>query len=126
MIDIDHFKDYNDRYGHSAGDKVLLGIADIIRNNIRESYTVARYGGEEFLVILPNTDKPDARAVAEKIKEDISRHPFILRRQDTRVTVSCGVAAYSNNIKEKEELLKEADFCLYKAKREGRNKVCVA
>jgi diguanylate cyclase (GGDEF)-like protein len=125
MMDIDHFKDYNDRYGHSAGDKVLLGIADIIRNNIKDSYVVARYGGEEFVMIMPSTDINKARLVAEGIRKDISEKQFILRRQQTSVTISAGAVSCSEDIRDEEGLLKKADICLYTAKKEGRNKVCV-
>jgi diguanylate cyclase (GGDEF)-like protein len=127
MIDIDHFKDYNDKYGHSAGDKVLVGIARIIRNNaIKYSQLIARYGGEEFVIVLPDMDKDKARELAEKIRLDISTRKFSLRRKETRVTVSAGVASYSDEITKSEELLKKTDFLLYKAKKEGRNKICVA
>lgn len=127
MIDIDHFKDYNDKYGHSAGDKVLMGIARIIRNNtLKHNQLIARYGGEEFVVVLPDMDKDKARELAEKIRLDISRRKFSLRRKETSVTISAGVASYSDEIIESEELLKKTDFLLYKAKKEGRNKVCVA
>lgn len=125
MIDIDHFKDYNDRYGHSAGDKVLLGISEIIRRNIKDGYIAARYGGEEFVIVLPNTDKEIAKEVAERIREEISSYSFILRRKETGVTISAGVVSYSEGLKDKEELLKAADFCLYRAKREGRNRIYV-
>jgi diguanylate cyclase (GGDEF)-like protein len=125
MMDIDHFKDYNDKYGHSAGDKVLLGISHIL-NDIVKKYTqlVARYGGEEFLVILPNTDMHKAAGIAEKIRQDISSRKFVLRREDTSVTISAGVCSYSEDMKDRDGLLKQADFLLYKAKKEGRNKVC--
>ncbi len=127
MIDIDHFKDYNDKYGHSAGDKVLIGIARIIRNNtVKCSQLIARYGGEEFVIVLPDMGKDKARELAEKIRLDISRRIFFLRRKETSVTVSAGVASYSDEITKSEELLKKTDFLLYKAKKEGRNKVCVA
>ncbi|NQT90807.1 MAG: diguanylate cyclase [Candidatus Omnitrophica bacterium] len=125
VMDIDHFKDYNDRYGHSAGDKVLLEISDIIRDNTKSGYVVARYGGEEFVMILPNTDKERAQALTESIREGISSHPFILRRQETHVTISAGVVSYIEEMKDSEGLLKAADFHLYRAKKEGRNKVCV-
>jgi len=127
MIDIDHFKDYNDKYGHSAGDKVLMGIARIIRNNtVKYTQLIARYGGEEFVIVLPDMDKDKARELAEKIRLDISNRKFSLRRKETGVTVSAGVASYSDEITKSEELLKKTDFLLYKAKKEGRNKVCVA
>lgn len=123
MIDIDHFKDYNDKYGHSAGDKVLVGISEIIRRNIKDGYIPARYGGEEFVIVLPNTDQETARLLAEKMREEISSYSFILRRKETKVTISAGVVSYSEEFKDKEELLKAADFCLYNAKKKGRNRV---
>lgn len=123
MIDIDHFKDYNDKYGHSAGDKVLVGISEIIRRNLYDSYIPVRYGGEEFVIVLPNTDQGAARLLAEKIREEISSYSFILRRKETKVTISAGVVSYSEEFKDKEELLKAADFCLYSAKKKGRNRV---
>ncbi len=127
MIDIDHFKDYNDKYGHSAGDKVLIGVARIIRNNaVKHSQLIARYGGEEFVVVLPNMDKEQARKLADQMRLDISQRKFSLRRKETSVTISAGVASYSDEIVKSEELLKKTDFLLYKAKKEGRNKVCVA
>ena len=127
MIDIDHFKDYNDKYGHSAGDKVLIGVSRIIRNNAQKySQLIARYGGEEFVVVLPNMPKDQARKLAEQIRSDVSERKFSLRRKETNVTISAGVASYSDEIVKSEELLKKTDFLLYKAKKEGRNKVCVA
>lgn len=123
MMDIDHFKDYNDRYGHSAGDKVLLGISEIIRNNITDGYVTARYGGEEFVMVLPNAGRETAGKLAEKIREEIRSHSFILRCKETKVTISAGVASYSEEIKSSEELLKAADFYLYQAKKSGRNRV---
>ncbi|NQT95999.1 MAG: sensor domain-containing diguanylate cyclase [Candidatus Omnitrophica bacterium] len=126
MFDIDHFKDYNDKYGHSAGDKVLLGISKIIRDKLKNGYTVARYGGEEFAVLLPGVDKEKAREIADTLRKEIESRKFTLRRKQTRVTVSAGVSAYSEEAQDREDLLKKADFCLYKAKKEGRNQVCVA
>ena len=127
MVDIDHFKDYNDKYGHSAGDKVLMGISNIIRKNtIGSSYILARYGGEEFVVVMPNVVKNDAVEFAQKLRKDIESHKFVLRRIATNVTISAGVASYVNDVKDSDELLKKTDYFLYKAKKEGRNKVCVA
>ncbi|MFH1868575.1 MAG: sensor domain-containing diguanylate cyclase, partial [Candidatus Omnitrophota bacterium] len=125
MLDIDHFKDYNDKYGHSAGDKVLIGISEIISNRVKNGYIIARYGGEEFVMIMPSTEKEKAGEMAEDIRKAVSLYPFTLRRMETRVTVSAGVAGYSESVKNAEELLKRADFCLYKAKKEGRNRICV-
>jgi diguanylate cyclase (GGDEF)-like protein len=127
MLDIDHFKDYNDRYGHSAGDKVILRIAHILQDNAaKHTNLIARYGGEEFVVILPNTDNDKARKIAENIRQDVSKSKFILRREETNITISAGVASYRDSMKDKDDLLKKADFLLYKAKKEGRNRVCAA
>lgn len=127
IIDIDHFKDYNDKYGHSAGDKVLSGISHVL-NDVVKKYTqlIARYGGEEFLIILPNTDNHKAIGLAEKIRQDVSKRKFVLRREETGVTISAGVCSYSDQMKDKDDLLKRSDFLLYKAKKEGRNRVCAA
>lgn len=124
MLDIDHFKDYNDKYGHAAGDKVLKGITDIIRQNMPGTNILARYGGEEFVALLPGEEKEKAEIVAERIRRDIESTPFILRRKETKITVSAGAASFPIDAFNEEELLKRVDFLLYKAKKEGRNKVC--
>jgi diguanylate cyclase (GGDEF)-like protein len=127
MIDIDHFKDYNDKYGHSAGDKVLLGISRILKSaEKKHAQLTARYGGEEFLLILPNVNNKGAFALAEQLRQEVSRQRFVLRREETVVTISAGVASYSQDMRDKDDLLKRSDFLLYKAKKEGRNKVCAA
>ena len=127
IIDIDHFKDYNDKYGHSAGDKVLLGISHVLNDVVKKhTQLIARYGGEEFLIILPNTDSHKATGLAEKIRQDVSKRKFVLRREETGVTISAGVCSYSDQMKDKDDLLKRSDFLLYKAKKEGRNRVCAA
>ena len=127
IIDIDHFKDYNDKYGHSAGDKVLLGISHVLNDVVKKhTQLIARYGGEEFLIILPNTDSHKAAGLAEKIRQDVSKRKFVLRREETGVTISAGVCSYSDQMKDKDDLLKRSDFLLYKAKKEGRNRVCAA
>ncbi|MFA5068869.1 MAG: diguanylate cyclase [Candidatus Omnitrophota bacterium] len=125
MIDVDHFKDYNDRYGHAAGDKVLLGVAHIIEGVMKKhTRLITRYGGEEFLIILPGIDLRKAAGLAGKIRQDVAGYKFVLRREETSVTVSAGVCSYSDEMKDKDDLLKRADFLLYKAKKEGRNKIC--
>jgi diguanylate cyclase (GGDEF)-like protein len=127
MIDIDHFKDYNDKYGHSAGDKVLLGVAHIIEGVMKKhAGFITRYGGEEFLIILPGLELRKAAGLAEKIRQDVAGYKFVLRREETSVTISAGVCSYSDEMKDKDDLLKNADFLLYKAKKEGRNKICAA
>ena len=126
MLDIDHFKDYNDKYGHAAGDKVLKGITDIMRGNTAEIDILARYGGEEFVVLFPGEGKRKAKSIAENIRKDIESTPFILRRQETKITISAGVASFPDDASNEEDLLKKMDFSLYKAKKEGRNKVCAS
>jgi len=126
MLDIDHFKDYNDKYGHAAGDKVLRGIANIMRQNITKTNILTRYGGEEFIALFPGKVKQDAKAIAENIRKDIESTPFILRRQETEVTISAGVASFPDDASSEKELLEKVDFLLYKAKKEGRNKVCTS
>jgi diguanylate cyclase (GGDEF)-like protein len=118
MIDIDSFKKYNDTYGHSAGDTLLLRISEIIKDSIRSSDVPIRYGGEEFLVLLPETDKNSASETAERIRREIA-----LR---TPVSVSIGVASYDDSVSSGKEVIDRADFALYRAKQSGKNRVEVA
>ncbi len=126
MCDIDHFKQYNDKYGHIAGDIVLKGISRILIECLQAGDFVARYGGEEFAIFLPKQDKQTAFEVAEKIRKAVKEREFILRRQKSRVSISIGVATFSEDGVIAEALIKEADLALYKAKQEGRDKVCSA
>jgi len=126
MCDVDYFKQYNDKYGHIAGDIVLKGISQILTECSQAGDFVARYGGEEFAVFLPKQDKQTAFKVAEKIRRAIKEREFILRRQKSRVSISIGVATFPEDGVIPEALIKEADMALYKAKQEGRNKVCSA
>jgi diguanylate cyclase (GGDEF)-like protein len=124
MVDIDHFKDINDRYGHLAGDDVLRQVAHIIQNSIRGSDACFRYGGEEFLVCLTNSNVGLARVVAERIRVAVSENVRISGR-DNPVTASFGLAHY-NNESDWPELVARADKALYAAKRQGRNRVVTA
>jgi diguanylate cyclase (GGDEF)-like protein len=117
LIDLDHFKDINDKFGHAVGDKVLKGVVDLIKANIRENDIFCRFGGEEFIVILPGVDKYTAVKIAEKIKDLIDR-TYIY---GMKITISIGVAEYKDDF---EKTFKVADENLYKAKKAGRNKVC--
>lgn len=122
-FDIDHFKHVNDTYGHQIGDDILAQLCEIVRQEIRSSDVLVRWGGEEFLLVLPHSDQASGLQVAEKIRYRIAQHRFSLHQ--LLVTVSVGVAVL-NNVEQLGETLKYADDALYKAKYDGRNRVCVA
>lgn len=124
MIDIDHFKDYNDQYGHSAGDSVLKDIAVIIKSLAGKDGMAARYGGEEFCLLLPSVSKKEALTIAEDLKKKVETHHFVLRRVESRVTVSIGVVSFPQDGQFENELIQRVDKCLYQAKALGRNRVC--
>ncbi len=125
MIDVDHFKHYNDTFGHLQGDVVLKQIGQILQKNLREVDTVARFGGEEFVLLLPDTDKHGAIAVAEKVRRLVEQHHFTTEeRTPTRqITLSAGISTYPDDVSEMDDLIDHADIALYRAKREGRNRV---
>ncbi len=124
MVDIDHFKHYNDTHGHPMGDKVLIEVARTLREQVRSVDTVARYGGEEFTVILPRIDKDLAPDIAEKLRAAIEAHAFPNESTQPggRLTLSLGVATYPHDASSHTNLLDHADIALYNAKREGRNR----
>ncbi len=124
MCDLDYFKKYNDRYGHTAGDILLRRIAKILRTKTHDNKIVARYGGEEFAIILPERDKKQGMAIAQDIRKAISKEAFILRRQATRITISIGVVAFPEDALNAQELIRQADIALYQAKAQGRNRIC--
>jgi diguanylate cyclase (GGDEF)-like protein len=124
MADIDHFKNFNDKYGHQAGDEVLKKVASIIKENIRLIDIAARYGGEEFVVILPKTDINEAIIVAERIRSCIEQTGFLFNGVSIGVTISVGVTQYDSSIDpDKVTLIERADKALYHSKDDGRNKV---
>ncbi len=132
MLDLDHFKDVNDRYGHLLGDEVLRATAELLRASIREPDICFRYGGEEFAVILPKTHVQGALAVAERIFRELQQKIHAVEvtetgaREGIRVTSSIGVAFYpSKDVTSPELLVKLADEALYRAKHEGRNTICL-
>ncbi|MBI5055886.1 MAG: diguanylate cyclase [Nitrospirae bacterium] len=118
MIDIDYFKKYNDTYGHTFGDSLLVEVAKILSKEIRQIDLGVRYGGEEFLVLLPETGLPEACEVAERIRKEVETK--------TGVTVSLGVSCYNFKMQEKEEIIMRADEALLQAKRNGRNRTEVS
>ncbi len=124
MSDIDHFKKFNDTYGHQAGDEVIKKVALIIKENIRLIDIGARYGGEEFAVILPKTDINEAIIVAERIRSCIEQTSFTFNGVTVGVSISMGVTQYDSSIDmDKESLIERADKALYQSKKEGRNRV---
>lgn len=129
MFDIDHFKNFNDTYGHACGDYVLQTVAKIIKSNIRSEDMASRYGGEEFTVMLPDTSKDEAFQVAERIRKVIEDYDFVYERQYVKVTISCGISECSveeNPVSSAKVLVDQADKALYVSKRNGRNQVTVA
>jgi diguanylate cyclase (GGDEF)-like protein len=127
MIDLDRFKQYNDSFGHMAGDIVLKTVAQILEEHFKHpGELVCRYGGEEFCVLLPDCPKTKAVQLANELRKKIEGREIILRRQKTHVTVSIGVAAFPKDAKAMEDLIFKADEALYQAKETGRNKVSVA
>lgn len=121
MLDIDHFKQFNDRYGHQAGDEVLLQVSQLLQQQIRSSDLVCRQGGEEFVVVIPDLQSADAIAKADAIRQQIALYPFDISGQQLGVTVSIGVAWFPVAGETLEEILKQADSALYLAKQQGRN-----
>ncbi|MDD5496549.1 MAG: sensor domain-containing diguanylate cyclase, partial [Candidatus Omnitrophica bacterium] len=124
ILDIDNFKNYNDRYGHAAGDLVLKHMAREISSMVREGDIIARYGGEEMALLLFGMNKKEAALEAEAIRKRIEKGSMMLRRQKMPLTVSIGLSSYPEDAGMEEELIKIADERLYKAKKEGRNRVC--
>jgi two-component system cell cycle response regulator len=126
MVDIDHFKNVNDTFGHDGGDKVLRKVATLLKNSVRKYDTVARYGGEEFVLLLPGAPLDPTNMVAERIRRLIENTPFDVGQTQIRITISLGISNFPiHRMKSKEELMKMADLALYEAKRGGRNRVCV-
>jgi len=127
FIDVDHFKRFNDLYGHQAGDDVLKIVADILRNMTRPNDRIGRYGGEEFLVILREADRDSAYGYGQRIRNEVERRGKILRKrfQDQALTVSVGLAVYKPGYRNAEEMIEAADRAMYRAKHEGRNRVVV-
>lgn len=124
-IDIDFFKKINDTYGHLAGDEVLKQLGEILSKNCRSVDIVSRNGGEEFSAMLPDCPVEEAYAVAERIRHAVEKHAFDLPDGSSiHLTISLGIATYPDTTISMDELVKQADDALYKAKQTGRNKVC--
>ncbi len=127
LLDVDHFKRFNDEHGHDAGDEVLIAVAKVLTDNVRPTDLVARYGGEEFVVIFTETDADNAVVAANRVRQAVEA--MDMRMPDgselPSVTISMGVAQWRPELGPC-ELLKSADAAMYEAKRSGRNRVCAA
>ncbi|MFA5089720.1 MAG: GGDEF domain-containing protein [Candidatus Omnitrophota bacterium] len=125
MLDIDHFKHYNDHYGHLVGDAILRELSATIKENIRQIDLLGRYGGEEFSILLTETGKEDARFVAERIRQAVESRRIKVYDEELNVTLSIGIAAFPADGKDTQALIEHADSALYMAKEAGRNRVCL-
>lgn len=126
MIDIDHFKNYNDSFGHLMGDALLKKLAQLMEHNLRKADVLARYGGEEFFILLPETDKEQARQVAEKLRRSVEEYDFHAERPELkpgRITLTLGLASLPRDGLDALSLLDLADKALYFGKAQGRNRV---
>ena len=124
MMDIDHFKQINDRYGHLQGDRVLQELAQILRASARAVDFVARYGGEEFVMVAPNVDGSGGIILAERIRLAVEQHEFPCHEGVLRITISIGLASVrGQEVTDETDLLNRADKALYEAKERGRNRV---
>ena len=122
MIDLDHFKKVNDKYGHQVGDQVLASIASICQKNLRNIDILARYGGEEFVIILPETTASQALQTAERLRTDCESNRVESAQGPISLTISLGLAELTKTCKTLDELIDSADQALYESKRNGRNK----
>jgi len=128
FADLDYFKKFNDANGHLEGDNLLRKMADILQKTVRRSDMVARYGGEEFVIVLPSTGKKNAAVVGEKIRRTVEIFPFEGRQSQPggKVTISVGIAGFPEDGRDRAPLIQSADEAMYRAKKGGRNRVCLA
>ncbi len=126
MLDIDDFKIYNDRLGHQAGDQILKEISNLLKNQSRKMDFVCRYGGEEFTIIMPKTNKDEAFAIAEKLRQDLYKHNFAHEEilPNKKLTVSLGLSTFPSDGSTPSDLILYSDKMLYQAKRKGKNTTC--
>ena len=133
MMDLDHFKEVNDTYGHLAGSETLEEVGAVIKNSLRAGDVGARFGGEEFAAFLLDADYAQGMVAAERVREAIEKHEFPAVRRGSpeasgprthKITISVGVAAFPNDASDPIQLVEKADSALYRAKRGGRNRVC--
>ena len=122
LLDVDHFKDVNDTYGHQKGDEILIAIASLLKKACRANDIAARYGGEEFLMILPQSNAQGAFKIAERVREEMMKISFTGNESNFAVTVSCGVAEFNKDYESINKLIAAVDQALYEAKNGGRNR----
>ncbi|MEK6577294.1 MAG: diguanylate cyclase [Nitrospirota bacterium] len=128
MVDIDHFKHYNDTNGHLVGNELLREFGHILHDYCRSADIVARYGGEEFAIIMPETDQKKGKRMAERLRKIVEGYKFEAREKQPngKLTISIGFSSYPNNASTSFELIEKADKALYRAKEGGRNRVCIS
>lgn len=124
MIDIDNFKQFNDRYGHLVGDAILRQVSKTIRAMVRQIDFIGRYGGEEISVVLAETNREQASYAAERIRQAIAEEVIKVYDEELKVTASMGVATFPDNASTLKDLIEMGDQALYLAKETGKNKVC--
>jgi diguanylate cyclase (GGDEF)-like protein len=125
MLDIDHFKKFNDTYGHQAGNVALQHLVRILQDTVRETDMVARYGGEEFALVLPETTKRLAAELANRVRANVEANPVPLAGSQHRITVSLGLATFPRDVNNSQSLIECADKALYQSKQGGRNRVTI-
>lgn len=126
MIDVDHFRNFNEEEGHDVGDEVLRHVSQILKESVRPYDLAARYGGEEFTIVLPGSGLDTTRATAERIRRHVEAMPIVTRSGHTRhITVSIGCAVFPSQANDSPTLIQAADSALFRAKREGRNRVVI-
>jgi diguanylate cyclase (GGDEF)-like protein len=125
MLDLDLFKRINDTFGHMIGDRVLAGFAQILKNGSRRVDYVFRYGGEEFLALLPHTPPDNAKIYAERIRRTVRDSLHVSANLESPITISAGISSLPGSGKSVEDLVGAADAALYRAKQEGRDRVCL-
>jgi len=126
LLDLDHFKQVNDNYGHQIGDIVLQQVAQRLKNSLRRTDFLARYGGEEFVVLAPQTPAERAIILGERLRQVIAESPITVADDlQIRITLSVGIAVFPDHAQNESELIGAADAALYKAKQMGRNRVCM-
>jgi diguanylate cyclase (GGDEF)-like protein len=126
MVDIDHFKQINDKHGHQVGDQALVSVAAALSSDLRRNDLVGRYGGEEFALLLPETGTEGARTVAERYRKRIEDLVLGMPNGELRLTASMGVAELNDSMTDTDALVRWADTALYEAKNRGRNRVVIA